>query len=90
MIVTKEARTLEPTGQTIIPSGDKHEQVRLPTLLRSINPAAVSEQIRKAITWFGGVPGTPPRRWHFPSDCGHKGIQGVVCWVAIFPNISSP
>ncbi|KAF8858135.1 hypothetical protein BDZ45DRAFT_704915 [Acephala macrosclerotiorum] len=47
-------------GRPLAPDETKVEQARLLTLLRSINPVTVVDQICKAVAYFGGIPGAPP------------------------------
>ncbi|KAJ4295805.1 hypothetical protein N0V88_004507 [Collariella sp. IMI 366227] len=42
------------------PQETKAEQARLLTLLRSLHPVLVVDQICKALAFFGGIPGAPP------------------------------
>ncbi|KAL6887869.1 hypothetical protein GGI43DRAFT_417253 [Trichoderma evansii] len=78
-------RTLGP-----LPHEAKAEQARLLTLLRSLNPMVVVDQLCKALAYFGGIPGAPSSyEFDFP-DSGRNNGQGsiFVGWVAeIFPPV---
>ncbi|KXJ89193.1 hypothetical protein Micbo1qcDRAFT_206762 [Microdochium bolleyi] len=71
----------------------KSEQARLLTLLRTLPPSTVVDQICKALAFFGGIPeAPPPADGHFPAS-GEANGQGslFVGWVSeIFPNLEQP
>ncbi|OAA63911.1 hypothetical protein ISF_04620 [Cordyceps fumosorosea ARSEF 2679] len=76
-----------PAG--LAPKDAKAEQARLLTLLRSVNPVAVTDQLCKAVAYFGGIPGAPApeTRAHFPQSNQSNGSGSqFVSWLAeIFP-----
>ncbi|KAJ4860183.1 hypothetical protein T069G_05171 [Trichoderma breve] len=77
------ARSLGP-----LPHEAKAEQARLLTLLRSLNPVVVVDQLCKALAYFGGIPGAPSSHDAAFPESGHNNGQGsiFVGWVAeIFP-----
>ncbi|CAI6100026.1 unnamed protein product [Clonostachys chloroleuca] len=55
-----EPTPLHPLPQSLSPVAVKAEQARILTLLRSIHPVIVVDQLCKAIAYFGGIPGAPP------------------------------
>ncbi|CEJ93349.1 hypothetical protein VHEMI08942 [[Torrubiella] hemipterigena] len=69
----------------------KAEQARLLTLLRTVHPIVIVDQLCKALAYFGGIPGAPaptdPR--DFPPSAGVNGPgSAFVSWISeIFPNI---
>ncbi|KAI9738538.1 MAG: hypothetical protein M1818_005435 [Claussenomyces sp. TS43310] len=68
----------------------KYEQARLLTLLRSINPLNVVDQICKALAFFGGIPGAPPPEdGTFPDSAEANGSGALfVGWLSeIFPKL---
>jgi len=75
------------------PSETKFEQARLLSLLRSLSPSAVVDQVCKATTYFGGAPaGAPPSDCDdFPqSETGYGSGSNFVGWLAeIFPHMVS-
>ncbi|KPM40004.1 hypothetical protein AK830_g6559 [Neonectria ditissima] len=85
------ATTARPlTGLT--PQETKVEQARLLTLLRSLHPVLVVDQICKALAYFGGIPGSPaPANGAFPdSDLTNGPGSLFVGWVAeIFPELDA-
>ena len=77
----------------LAPDETKIEQARLLTLLRSINPVTVVDQICKAVAYFGGIPGAPPPEdGIFPvsANTGETGALFIGWLSEIFPNLSSP
>lgn len=79
------ARSLGP-----LPHEAKAEQARLLTLLRSLNPLVVVDQLCKALAYFGGIPGAPSSHDAIFPESGHNNGQGsiFVGWVAeIFPPV---
>lgn len=76
-----------PAG--LLPHDAKSEQARLLSLLQNVNPGAVVEQLRKAVAFFGGIPGTPApdSRAAFPQSHQSNGSGSqFVSWLAeIFP-----
>lgn len=78
-------RTLGP-----LPHEAKAEQARLLTLLRSLNPMVVVDQLCKALAYFGGIPGAPSsHEFDFPESGRNNGQGSIfVGWVAeIFPPV---
>ncbi|KAK0618613.1 hypothetical protein B0T17DRAFT_510132 [Bombardia bombarda] len=68
----------------------KSEQARLLTLLRSLHPVLVVDQICKALAFFGGIPGAPPPTdGAFPRSAEANGSGSLfVGWIAeIFPRL---
>ncbi|KFZ18391.1 hypothetical protein V502_04115, partial [Pseudogymnoascus sp. VKM F-4520 (FW-2644)] len=68
----------------------KYEQARLLTLLRSISPLAVVDQMCKALAFFGGIPGAPaPEDEAFPASEDANGSGALfVGWLSeIFPEL---
>lgn len=68
----------------------KYEQARLLTLLRSISPFTVVDQICKALAFFGGIPGAPPPDdGGFPesADANGSGMLFVGWLSEIFPEL---
>ncbi|VUC22581.1 unnamed protein product [Clonostachys rosea] len=49
-----------PLPRSLCPLAVKAEQARILTLLRSIHPVIVVDQLCKAMAYFGGIPGAPP------------------------------
>ncbi|XP_044714796.1 uncharacterized protein HRG_11429 [Hirsutella rhossiliensis] len=85
--------TTAPTSewlQTCIPAPreTKAEQARLLTLLRTLHPILVVDQLCKALAYFGGIPGAPPPTdGAFPSSAATNGPGSLLLsWLAeIFP-----
>ncbi|KAK4659712.1 hypothetical protein QC762_112770 [Podospora pseudocomata] len=78
------------TRQTpLTPEETKAEQARLLTLLRSLHPVLVVDQICKALAFFGGIPGGPPPGDGFPQSAESNGSGSLfVGWIAeIFPRL---
>ncbi|KAK4044590.1 hypothetical protein C8A01DRAFT_12047 [Parachaetomium inaequale] len=72
------------------PDETKSEQARLLTLLRSLHPVLVVDQICKALAFFGGIPGAPPpATGGFPESAEANGPGSLfVGWIAeIFPRL---
>ncbi|KAH9998068.1 hypothetical protein F4779DRAFT_622850 [Xylariaceae sp. FL0662B] len=88
--------SVEPPGPSAAPlSGvdTKAEQARLLTLLRTLPPQNVVDQLCKAIAFFGGVPeAPPPADGRFPESAEENGPGSLfVGWIAeIFPNLDRP
>ncbi|KFA75422.1 hypothetical protein S40288_06795 [Stachybotrys chartarum IBT 40288] len=93
-----QARSLPPQAQAptqfppeLTPHEIKAQQARLLTLMRSINPVLIVDQLCKALAYFGGIPGAPPTPHgnHFPISNGGNGPGSqFVSWVAeIFPHV---
>lgn len=79
-------------GRPLAPDETKVEQARLLTLLRSINPVTVVDQICKAVAYFGGIPGAPPPEdGIFPESANTRETGALfIGWLAeIFPDVSS-
>ncbi|KAI0889479.1 uncharacterized protein GGS22DRAFT_71636 [Annulohypoxylon maeteangense] len=71
----------------------KAEQARLLTLLRTLAPALVVDQLCKALAFFGGIPDAPPPTdGKFPESAEANGPGSLfVGWIAeIFPNLDEP
>lgn len=86
---TREDQKQRP--RPLAPDETKFEQARLLTLLRSINPITVVDQICKAVAYFGGIPGAPPPEdGIFPESANTRETGALfIGWLAeIFPNIS--
>lgn len=80
-------------ARPLSPDETKIEQARLLTLLRSINPVTVVDQICKAVAYFGGIPGAPPPEdGIFPESANTRETGALfIGWLAeIFPDLSSP
>ncbi|EEU47660.1 uncharacterized protein NECHADRAFT_98651 [Fusarium vanettenii 77-13-4] len=82
-----------PTGPSGLSAHDtKTEQARLLTLLRSLHPILVVDQLCKALAYFGGIPGAPPPAdGVFPRSAGTNGPGSLfVAWISeIFPQLDS-
>lgn len=79
-------------ARPLAPDETKFEQARLLTLLRSINPITVVDQICKAVAYFGGIPGAPPPEdGIFPESASTKETGALfIGWLSeIFPDLSS-
>lgn len=77
-----------PSG--LSPHDTKTEQARLLTLLRSLHPILVVDQLCKALAYFGGIPGAPPPAdGVFPPSAGTNGPGSLfVAWISeIFPHL---
>ncbi|KAH7017853.1 hypothetical protein EDB80DRAFT_299424 [Ilyonectria destructans] len=87
--------TAAPPSQALTsptPQQTKTEQARLLTLLRSLHPVLVVDQICKALAYFGGIPGAPaPANGAFPDSASANGPGSLfVGWVAeIFPELDA-
>lgn len=71
----------------------KAEQARLLTLLRTLAPNLVVDQLCKALAFFGGIPDAPPPSdGKFPESAEANGSGSLfVGWIAeIFPNLDEP
>ncbi|RYP65365.1 hypothetical protein DL771_008355 [Monosporascus sp. 5C6A] len=71
----------------------KSEQARLLTLLRTLPPHTVVDQICKALAFFGGIPDAPPPAdGKFPESAEANGSGSLfVGWFAeIFPDLERP
>ena len=73
----------------LAPHDAKAEQARLLTLLRSVHPIVVVDQLCKALAYFGGIPGAPApdSNSSFPQSAGTNGSGSqFISWLAeIFP-----
>jgi hypothetical protein len=79
-------------ARPLAPDETKFEQARLLTLLRSINPITVVDQICKAVAYFGGIPGAPPPEdGIFPESANTRETGALfIGWLAeIFPDLSA-
>ncbi|RFU29996.1 hypothetical protein B7463_g6332, partial [Scytalidium lignicola] len=80
----------KPRGRALAPDEVKQEQARLLTLLRSITPLTVVDQLCKAVAYFGGIPSAPPPEdGIFPESANTRESGALfVGWLAeIFPNV---
>ncbi|KAI5919509.1 hypothetical protein F4810DRAFT_500651 [Camillea tinctor] len=71
----------------------KAEQARLLTLLRTLPPNLVVDQICKGLAFFGGIPDAPPPTdGKFPESAESNGSGSLfVGWIAeIFPSLEHP
>ncbi|KAI1386930.1 uncharacterized protein F4822DRAFT_329430 [Hypoxylon trugodes] len=71
----------------------KTEQARLLTLLRTLAPNTVVDQLCRALAFFGGIPDAPPPAdGKFPESAEANGSGSLfVGWIAeIFPNLDEP
>jgi hypothetical protein len=87
------ARDDKRQARPLAPDETKSEQARLLTLLRSINPVTVVDQICKAVAYFGGIPGAPPPEdGIFPESANTRETGALfIGWLAeIFPNVTAP
>ncbi|PQE25524.1 hypothetical protein CJF30_00000231 [Rutstroemia sp. NJR-2017a BBW] len=78
-------------ARPLTPDETKYEQARLLTLLRSINPITVVDQVCKAVAYFGGIPGAPPPEdGIFPESANTRETGALfIGWLAeIFPDLS--
>ncbi|KJZ79093.1 hypothetical protein HIM_01244 [Hirsutella minnesotensis 3608] len=86
--------TPEPSSAHSLPPREiKAEQARLLTLLRTLHPVLVVDQLCKALAYFGGIPGAPPPAdGIFPSSAATNGSGSLlVSWlVEIFPQVDDP
>ncbi|KZZ94821.1 hypothetical protein AAL_04932 [Moelleriella libera RCEF 2490] len=77
----------------LTPQETKTEQARLLTLLKSLNPVNVVDQLCKGLVYFGGVPLAPPTAEDvaFPaSDMGNGPGHVFVGWLSeLFPSTSA-
>ncbi|TWU75450.1 hypothetical protein ED733_004595 [Metarhizium rileyi] len=72
------------------PLETKTEQARLLTLLRSLNPVTIVDQLCKGLAYFGGIPGAPAtENAAFPESSAANGSGSYfVGWLSeIFPNV---
>jgi hypothetical protein len=77
-------RTITPMAWKV-----KSEQARLLTLLRTLHPLVVVDQLCKALAFFGGIPGAPPMdAGRFPDSAEGNGPGSFfISWVGeIFPD----
>ncbi|KAI1339555.1 hypothetical protein F5Y15DRAFT_76397 [Xylariaceae sp. FL0016] len=82
----------DPNRATIV-LDIKTEQARLLTLLRSLAPHTVVDQICKALAFFGGIPDAPPPAdGKFPESAESNGSGSLfIGWLAeIFPDLDRP
>ena len=80
-----------PNGPS--PEQTKAEQARLLTLLRTLHPVLVVDQLCKALAYFGGVPDAPPPSdGLFPNSAATNGSGLLlVAWLSeIFPPVENP
>lgn len=78
--------------EVLDPVETKAEQARLLTLLRTLHPLSVVDQICKALAFFGGIPQAPPPvdDGSFPQSAEANGSGRLfVGWIAeIFPKLA--
>ncbi|PNY25947.1 Uncharacterized protein TCAP_04118 [Tolypocladium capitatum] len=75
------------------PQETKAEQARLLTLLRTLHPVLVVDQLCKALAYFGGVPDAPPPPdGQFPNSAAANGPGLLlVAWLSeIYPPVDNP
>ncbi|KAM0437448.1 hypothetical protein ACHAPT_001810 [Fusarium lateritium] len=93
--ISPPAQEIDPpsTGHSgLSPHDTKTEQARLLTLLRSLHPILVVDQLCKALAYFGGIPGAPPPTdGVFPQSAATNGPGSLfVAWVSeIFPHLDN-
>lgn len=74
------------------PQETKEHQARLLTLLRTLQPVQVVDQLCKALAYFGGIPDAPPPQdGKFPESAEANGSGSVfVGWLTeIFPDLDA-
>lgn len=79
-------------SRPLAPDETKYEQARLLTLLRTIQPITVVDQICKAVAYFGGIPGAPPPEdGIFPESANTRETGALfIGWLAeIFPDLTA-
>lgn len=90
---SRERSSIAEAPRPLFPEEVKEEQARLLTLLRTLQPLAVVDQLCKALAYFGGVPDAPPPKEgrNFPESAEANGSGAVfVGWVAeIFPDLDA-
>lgn len=87
----KDKPTAQATGP-LVPEEVKEHQARLLTLLRSLQPVRVVDQLCKALAYFGGIPDAPPPQGgKFPDSAEANGSGAIfVGWLAeIFPDVDA-
>ncbi|KAJ6445568.1 DNA binding with preference for A/T rich regions-like protein [Purpureocillium lavendulum] len=83
----------QPPSTGPAPQEAKSEQARLLTLLRTLHPMLVVDQLCKALAYFGGIPGAPPPTdGSFPPSATKNGSGALlVGWLSeIFPHVENP
>ncbi|KAM5367841.1 hypothetical protein ACJZ2D_009846 [Fusarium nematophilum] len=88
----QQAATQQTSNSGLSPGETKTEQARLLTLLRSLHPVLVVDQLCKALAYFGGIPGAPPPTdGAFPQSASTNGSGSLfVAWIAeIFPHLDN-
>lgn len=89
---SKEKSSIVDAPRPLFPDEVKEEQARLLTLLRTLQPLTVVDQLCKALAYFGGIPDAPPpKEGNFPESAEANGSGAVfIGWVAeIFPDLDS-
>lgn len=89
---SKEKQSTALPPRRLLPEEVKEEQARLLTLLRTIQPLRVVDQLCKALAYFGGIPDAPPpKEGMFPESAEANGSGAVfIGWVAeIFPDLDA-
>ncbi|ODA76629.1 hypothetical protein RJ55_07900 [Drechmeria coniospora] len=82
-----------PPADGPTPQEAKAEQARLLTLLRTLHPLLVVEQLCRGLAYFGGIPGAPPpTHGDFPQSAARNGRGSLlVGWLSeIFPHVDKP
>jgi len=84
---------LDQRQHPLTPTETKSEQVRLLALLRGLHPIHVVDQLCRALSFFGGIPGAPapPSGHDFPLSMAANGPGSLfVGWLSeIFPKLAS-
>lgn len=90
---SRERSSVVEAPRPLLPEEVKEEQARLLTLLRTLQPLTVVDQLCKALAYFGGIPDAPPPKEgrSFPESAEANGSGAVfVGWVAeIFPDLDA-
>ncbi|KAH7326714.1 hypothetical protein B0I35DRAFT_142487 [Stachybotrys elegans] len=89
--VSTSTQPQAPQPSALPPYETKAEQARLLTLLRTLNPVQVVDQLCKAVAYFGGIPSAPPpANGAFPeSSRAHGSGALLIGWMSeIFPQVS--
>lgn len=89
-IVPQTPRPPPSSFTPLSPEETKVEQARLLTVLRTLQPLTVVDQLCKAVVYFGGIPNAPPPQdGKFPESAEANGPGSVfVGWLSeIFPDL---
>lgn len=90
--VAQTQRPPPPSLSPLSPEETKLEQARLLTVLRTLQPLTVVDQLCKAVVYFGGIPNAPPPLdGKFPESAEANGPGSVfVGWLSeIFPDLDA-